>query len=181
MSNSAKTVSVAVIETDMTEVRQQLDNFVDNEQVQAMTAFNTMLDNNPPGKWVKKNDGLNYLPIRIVESLLRSIFGAYQIEMIGEPKILGNSVVISVHLKVYHPVLQQWLTYAGTGAVPIQLKRGTESAIDFQAINKMAMMKNVPAAKAYAVSNAAKSLGRLFGSQLNNDLTEHVPPLKNVY
>ena len=50
MSNSAKTVSVAVIETDMTEVRQHLDNFVDNEQVQAMTAFNTMLDNNPPGK-----------------------------------------------------------------------------------------------------------------------------------
>ena len=54
MSNSAKTVSVAVIETDMTEVRQHLDNFVDNEHVQAMTAFNTMLDNIPPGKWVKK-------------------------------------------------------------------------------------------------------------------------------
>lgn len=133
--------------------------------------FAKALDKTPHPSWVRVNqysNGAKYIPIRAVEQLLRTYFGAYQTEMIGQPIIIGNSVVVSVHLKVYHPILKEWLTYAGTGAVPIEVAKGA-SPLDFDQINAKALHKNVPAAKSYAISNAAKSIGKIFGSHLNSD------------
>lgn len=143
--------------------------------------FNQILNRNPDPKLIKTNNGAKYIPIRTIENHLRSIFGVWETEMIGQPQILGNSVVVSIHLKVYHPILKEWIKHAGTGAVPIQLKRtkkdrnnkvteqGAVHALDFEKINPTALHKNVPAALSFAVSNAAKKLGKLFGSDLNND------------
>lgn len=161
----------------------------------ALLEFNRLLNNAPKPGLIKVNDKtggkpVKYLPIRVVESLLRSYFGAYQVEMIGNPHIIGNSVVVSVHLKVFHPVLNQWLTYAGTGAVAIELqatkkdnhghviREGARHALDFEKLNPMALHKNVPAAKSFAVSNAAKQIGKIFGSDLNND---ELSEIYNIY
>lgn len=146
-------------------------------------AFNKKyLNASPDPKWIKTNQGVKYLPIRIVENLLASIFGIWQAEMIGRPQILGNSVEVSVHLKVYHPVLREWITYPGTGAVPIQLRatkkdkqgnvigeKGAEHPLDFEKIISTALHKNVPSALSFAINNAAKKIGKVFGSDLNSD------------
>lgn len=144
------------------------------------------LVNTPPNpKWIKVNkysQGAKYIPIRIVEQLLDRVFVARQVIQVGEPKILGNAVVISVQLNVYHPFLG-WLSYAGVGAVPIELKAtkynddgnyvsGARTAIDFENINAKALHKNVPSALSFAVSNAAKKIGPLFGSQINSKADE---------
>lgn len=145
------------------------------ERYERLDVWNKQLDRDPPSKWVKTNKFSNnakYLPIRIVETLLTSLYGAYQTEMIHEPKRILNSVVVSVHLKVYHPVLEEWLTYAGTGAVPIETPKG--SGMTAEEIREKALHKNVPAAKAFAVSNAAKGIGRIFGSHLNNGADEQI-------
>lgn len=145
-------------------------NMVDSMYMNELVQFNQVLDRDPAPNMVYTNqfsDGAKYVPIRAVETMLRTIFGVYQVEMIGQPHIVGNSVVVSVHLKVYHPVLKDWVTYAGTGAVPIQVKAGAHPT-DFTQINSKALHKNVPAAKSFAVSNAAKSIGRIFGSHLNS-------------
>lgn len=137
-----------------------------SDKLEAMAAFNNVLDKHPKKEWIKDNRGVFYIPIRIVEQTLRSFFGVYQVEMIGQPNILGNSVVCSVHLKVFHPVMQEWLTYAGTGAVPIQLDKGA-GAMDIDKMKRDALHKNTPAALSFAVSNAAKKIGKIFGSHLN--------------
>ncbi len=90
---------------------------------------------------------------------------------------ISDSVVISVHLKVYHPILKEWLIYAGVGAVPIELEKGA-SPLQFDQIKSKALHKNIPAAKSFAVSNAAKSIGKIFGSDLNND---ELSTIYNVY
>ena len=142
----------------------------------------TLLNRNPSQKWIAVNPYANnskYLPIRIVEELLSEIFPFWQVEQVGEPKILGNSVVISVQLKIYNPIINQWLSYAGVGAVPIELEkpqfdkqgnqiRGARNNVDFGCINAKALHKNTPAALSFAVNNASKKIGRLFGSHLNS-------------
>lgn len=150
-----------------------------------LMAFKNLIKKNPSESWVKTNpysQNARYLPIRIVEELLSEIFPFWQVIQNGEPKILGNSVVISVDLRVFNPILNQWMSYAGVGAVPIELEKpkynkegvqtgGSRNNIDFEFINSKAMHKNVPAALSFAVNNAAKKIGRLFGSHLNSTET----------
>ena len=140
---------------------------------QTITEFKTLVNKSPSSSWIRVNKYSNnakYLPIRIVEELLKELFPFWQIEQIGEPKILGNSVVISVNLKVFHPLLNQWLNYAGVGAVPIEVSKGAHPT-DWTKINPKALHKNVPAALSFAISNAAKKIGKIFGSHLNSNET----------
>lgn len=144
-----------------------------NPKYTSLSDFKGLLNTSPRKQWIKQNkysQSANYLPIRIVEELLSEIFPFWQVEQVGEPKILGNSVVVSVQLKVFNPLLGQWLSYAGVGAVPIEIEKGGHPT-DFTKMNSKAMHKNVPAALSFAISNAAKKLGKLFGSHLNSTET----------
>lgn len=142
-----------------------------------MEGYSRIIKTTPRAEWVKRNKYAGnafYLPIGIVEELLREIFPFWQAVQVGEPKILGNSVTISVDLQVYHPLLGQWLHYPGVGAVPIEVQKGA-SPVDFDKINSKALHKNVPAALSYAINNAAKKIGPLFGSHLNREDDEKLP------
>lgn len=131
--------------------------------------YKRLVNTNPKPNWIKQNkysQNANYLPIGIVEELLSMFFPYWGVEMHGEPKILGNCVVISVHLIVFNPILNREIKYAGVGAVPIEVESGA-SPLDFNKINSKALHKNVPAALGFATSNAAKKIGKIFGSHLN--------------
>ena len=73
-------------------------------------------------------------------------------------------------MRVFNPIAGGWLSYPGVGAVPIELKGGSDPT-DFSQINPKALHKNVPAALSFAISNAAKKIGKLFGSHLNSTET----------
>lgn len=144
-----------------------------NPKYTSISEFKALVSTSPRPQWVKVNkysQNAKYLPIRIVEELLSEVFPFWQVEQLGEAKILGNSVVVSVTLKVYNPLIGQWLSYSGIGAVPIEVKSGAHPT-DFTQINPKALHKNVPAALSFAVSNAAKKIGKLFGSSLNSTET----------
>lgn len=133
--------------------------------------FKKILDTSPKAKWIHSNkyaNGAKYISVHVIEDLLNKIFPFWDLKQVGEAKILGNSVVVSVELRVFNPLINQWICYAGIGAVPIEVKSGA-SPTDFSQINAKAMHKNVPAAMAYAMKNAAKKIGRIFGSHLNTN------------
>lgn len=136
-----------------------------------LPTYHKIINTDPSKTWIKSNPFSNnakYIPIGIIEELLNKIYPFWQVEHHGEAKILGNSIVVHVHLKVFNPILNQWLTYAGIGAVPIEVQKGA-NPIEFDKINAKAMHKNVPAALSFAVNNAAKKIGKLFGSHLNRE------------
>jgi hypothetical protein len=144
-----------------------------NPKYTNLEEFKALVNTKPRSSWIKTNkfsQNAKYLPIGIVEELLSGIFPFWQVEQHGEPKILGNSIVISVHLQVFNPLLGQWQKYAGVGAVPIEVAKDAHPT-DFTKINSKAMHKNVPAALSFAVNNAAKKIGKLFGSHLNRNET----------
>ena len=124
--------------------------------------FNMLLDHEPPKEWIKVNKNFQnskYIPIRIVEALLKSVFGAYQVLEASPHVVISDCIVYSVHLKVWHPVLKDWLIYSGIGGAPLHTAATGIS---------IALHGNAPMARAYAITNAAKSIGKLFGSSLNN-------------
>lgn len=134
-----------------------------------MPSYLNIINSEPRRSWIQVNkysQNAKYIPIGIVEELLRAIYPAWEAAQVGEPKILGNSVVISVELRVFHPILKHWLSFPGVGAVPIEVAQGAHPT-DWTQINSKAMHKNVPAALSYAINNAAKKIGRIFGSHLN--------------
>jgi hypothetical protein len=139
-----------------------------------MQGYRNIINHEPKRHWVEVNKyagNSKYIPIGIIEELLREIYPAWEAKQIGQPQILANSVVVSVELRVFHPILNYWLTYPGVGAVPIQVNAGA-SPNDWTQIKSDAMHKNVPAALSYAISNAAKKIGRLFGGHLNRNTSE---------
>lgn len=175
LTKKQKTMKNEMNETkELAEVQSYLQHHVNIPELGALHEFNNKMDVPPLRRWLKSNrasQGAKYLPIRRIEALLRTYFGAYQIEFANDPQLIVNSVVVSVHLKVFHPVLKEWLSYAGIGAVALQLDKGA-SASDVDKIKRMALHKNAPAALSFAVNNAAKKIGRIFGSDINSDSDE---------
>ena len=140
-----------------------------NPKYTDMIGYKKIINHTPKAKWVAVNkfsQNAKYIPIGIIEELLREVYPFWECVQNGQPQILGNSIVISVQLRVFHPLLNNWLTYPGVGAVPIEVEKGAHPT-DFTKINSKALHKNVPAALSFAINNAAKKIGKLFGSHLN--------------
>ena len=138
--------------------------------------LNILLNHEPPKKWLKphptakkKVDGkavpIDYLPIERVEYLLTSIFIRWSVE-IRETQMIANSIVMTVRVHYLNPVSGKFEFQDGVGAAPIQTKSGA-AATDFSQVLNDGVMKAAPAAKSYAIKDAAEQLGKMFGKDLN--------------
>jgi hypothetical protein len=123
-------------------------------------------------------DGSKYLPIQVVEDKLTLTFNGLWQTRDFIYQVIVNELVGSIELGVFHPVLGQWLWYAGTGSVIIQQKaeyevkdgKRVKKEVDVLDVSKKianTLTKDMGHLKAECVKNAAKSLGRFFGGSLN--------------
>lgn len=146
-------------------------------QLANLDEFNTLLNQNPPAKWVKQNPFANnskYLPIDKVEYMLRKIYKEVEIEILREG-VMFNSVYCVVRIHYTNPVTGEKKFQDGTGAKQIQTKKGASPA-DFANINNNAVEMALPIAKTNATKDACHNLGRIFGSDLNRkEVLEHAP------
>jgi hypothetical protein len=140
-------------------------------------AFNLLLNQPPPEKWVKEHPfikGYKYLPIDKVELMLRKIFKQYRIEIIGQGTAF-NGVWVTVRVHYLNPITGEWLWNDGIGAAQLQTAKGT-SASDLININNGAISMAFPIAKTVAVKDACDHFGSLFGANLNRkDVVEFTP------
>lgn len=113
------------------------------------------------GEWVP----LQYLPIERVEYLLTSIFINWSVE-IRNTQMMANSVVMTIRLHYRNPATDEMAWQDGIGASPIQTDEGA-GATEFSKIKSSAIMMAAPAAKSFAVKDAAEQLGQFFGKDLN--------------
>lgn len=130
--------------------------------------FNSLINQNPPAKWVKQNPYANnssYLPIDKVELLLRKIYKDVDIEVLREG-IMFNALYVTVRIHYIHPITGEKGFKDGTGAKQIQTKKGSSPA-DLASINNNAVEMALPIAKTNAIKDATHTLGRIFGGDLN--------------
>lgn len=139
--------------------------------------LNFLLNVEPPQTWIKfhptvktKDDEgryhpAKYIPIEKIEFLLTKIFQHWRVEVLREGSLF-NSVYVAIRLHYLNPINKEWMCHDGLGAVGIQTDAGA-AASDMAKIKQDAVMKALPAAKSYAIKDAADHIGRLFGKDLN--------------
>lgn len=164
---------VPVVQTENAQVATTQDAESIKEFRKKMEVFTKQLNCPPnPQKIAKHKQGYQYLPISVVEKdLFKQFFGLVQYELI-ESKQVFNEVLVTARIKVFHPVIHQWLTYDGAGSSVIQQDANTKVS-DFHLYKKPnAMQLAFPKAYAEAIKNAAKKIGKRFGADINRTVED---------
>ena len=139
-----------------------LESFIKNDE------FLTIVNQEPPEKFIKDHPlarGVKYIPIEVIEMMLTKLFQNWHVEVLESGQLL-NSVRVTVRLHYTHPITKQSMYQDGIGAVAIQVDKG-KNASDLGAIKSNAIMLALPAAKSFAIKDAAEHIGKVFGRDLN--------------
>jgi hypothetical protein len=130
--------------------------------------LNLLLNQEPKPEWIKEHPfvkGHKYVPIGIIEMLLRRIFKQYKVEITGQGTAF-NGVWCTVRVHYLSPVTNEWSYHDGIGAIHLQVKSGSSPA-DLANINNGALSMAFPHAESLAIKDACDKFGKLFGADLN--------------
>lgn len=142
-----------------------------------MQGFTKILNSKPDPKKILKHQGYEYIPISAIEKDLDKLyFGLVQYECISFKQIF-NEVACHARIKVFHPVINQWMHYDGLGSAVLQQDKDTKVS-DFHLFKKPnAGQLTYPKAYAEAIKNAAKKIGKRFGADINRTFEDNYEPL----
>jgi hypothetical protein len=127
--------------------------------------FSLLLNSEPPIEWIKihpKIKNHKYLPIDKIEYLLKNLFAETRIEILREGHTM-NGVYVSVRLHYRKTKTGQWSYNDGIGAIQLEIENNK--------VKEGAITPAFPLAETLAVKNASEKFGKLFGSDLNRDLS----------
>jgi len=154
-------------------------NISENKHIEAFQLF---LNKEPENSAIKTNTLANnskYLSIGFLENKLDEIYsGLWSVEKF-EYQTLANEIIGSLELKIFHPVAQIWITRIGSAGKPITFKKDSDISV-ISNKQKNAMVTVMPALKAECLKNACKSLGVLFGRNLNRENEDYEPISEQV-
>lgn len=154
----------------------------DNVPVLHKAALFQVLVNQPPKpEWVKIHPITQepYIPIERIEWLLINVVVRYKVEIL-DVKQIANSVTITVRLHYFDHVFNEWTFHDGVGSAPLQTDKG-KGAVNWDYIKSNAVQIGAPAAKSYAVKDAAEQIGKLFGKDLNRKEIMNFENLKEKF
>lgn len=140
--------------------------------------FLKIVNQNPPSKWIKKRyDGIEYIPIEVIENTLTQLFQEWNVEVKQVQQIL-NSIAVTVRVHYKDPLTGEMKFQDGVGAVPAQADKGTILSIGTVKVN--AIQIGLPAAKSFAIKDAVEHIGKLFGRDIGRaNALDFVPRYSN--
>lgn len=153
----------------------------DLEKATKITELLKHLNTNPPESWTKNHPQVNkarYIPIERIEMIMDQIFQEWRVEVVTFQQLV-TSLAVQVRLHYKHPITGEWMYHDGLGAVPIEMKSGSKDRTDLNNVNIMAVQKNLPAAKSFAIRNAATHIGKFLGRDLNRESLDYGSPYSN--
>jgi hypothetical protein len=108
-----------------------------------------------------------HIPVSVIENTLKKyFFGLYKIECV-DYRMIVNEICVHARISVYHPILREWMSYDGLASINVQQDKDSLVKDFMSTKKKNALHKNLPAAYAFAIKNAAKKIGKVFGADLN--------------
>lgn len=162
--------------------------------LQKDSALQVLLNSSPDPRWLKEHPTarkkqvinnsevwvpIKFIPIERIEWLLTVLFLRWRPEII-DSKLVANSVQVTVRLHYYDHVIGDWNWADGIGAQPLQIDQGS-GAIEFNKMKSHAVQMAAPAAKSYAIKDAAETLGKIFGKDINRNEVISYEPLKDKF
>lgn len=148
------------------DIRENLQNFVKRLNKEPNEAE---LGRTPDGK-------ARTVPISFVEMTLDEYFFGLWETSGFQWAVVANEVVGSIELTITHPVTGQKYRRTGAASIVIMVDKGA-NALDINAKKSNALDMGFPKLKAECVKNAAQSLGKLFGRDLNRKQADVYQPL----
>lgn len=153
-----------------TDNTQQYGDFHDRDKIKLLLQdFQGRLNKEPdPREFEKTPDGkANTLPISFVEMTLDELYlGLWETSDPSYQQIF-NEVVGCVVLTVWHPVTGKPIRRTGFASVVIMQDKDAQIAEFNQTKKKNALDLAFPKLKAECTKNAAQSLGKIFGRDIN--------------
>ena len=147
-----------------------MEHFSDQEKIKLLCQdFQRRLNLEPnPAEFDKTPDGkAQTLPISFVEMTLDEMFlGQWELSEVNYSQIF-NEVVGTGILTVWHPVTNRPIKRAGFASVVITQDKDALVSDFNMTKNKNALDLSFPKLKAEIVKNAAQSLGKIFGRDIN--------------
>lgn len=121
-------------------------------------------------------DGFDTIPIGVLENELDEVYlGLWKTEHFTH-QVVANEIVGSIHLSVFDPQARTWITRIGAGAVTIRQKKDSKLT-DIDSKIKTALIMDFPKLYAMCIKNAAKTLGKRFGRDLNRKFEDYYEPV----
>lgn len=146
---------------------------------QRLQKFTAILNANPKQEEVRTNQyagNTMYLPISYIEMALDELFFGLWETKDFKWQTMANEIVGSITLRVFHPVANQWIERTGASATMIRQQRGA-GITELEKKIHNALEMDFPHLKADCIVNAAKSLGKSFGRDLNRQYTDVYRPI----
>ncbi len=169
-----------IVKTEETALEELANESTIKEFRNKVQIFTKLLNEKPKPEKIKQHQGYDYLPISTVEKELDKIFfGLVQYQCISYKQIF-NEIACHARIKVFHPVINQWMEYDGLGSAVIQQDAGSKVS-DFNATKKAnALQLTLPKAYAEAIKNAAKKIGKRFGADITRKFEDEYEPLQAI-
>lgn len=145
----------------------------------SLQKFQILLQTPPPTDEIRTNQHAGntlYLPISFVEMKLDELFFGLWETRDFKWQVVGNEIIGSLVLRVFHPVANQWIERTGASATMIRLQKGA-SVTDVSSKIFNALEMDFPHLKADCLVNAAKGLGKVFGRDLNRKYADVYRPI----
>lgn len=164
-----QTTNTLVAAESIKDFRQNCQVFI--ERLNTLPSVESM-DKTPDGK-------ANTILISHIEMLLDEyFFGLWETENF-KWTVIANEVVGSIELVFLHPVSGYKMRRTGAAAIQIMVDKGA-NALDVNAKKSNALDMGFPKLKAECLKNAANSLGKLFGRDINRKKQDVFKPLMKV-
>jgi len=149
--------------------------------------FQKALHKQPPKDEIMVNThagNSNYIPISFVEMKLDEMFfGLWQTKNFTT-KIVANEIIGEIELHYFHPVARMWLCRIGAAGTMIQYvskaKGGSGDITNVRDKIPNTLVKDYPHLKAECIKNAARTLGKWFGRDLNRELEDKYEPFNII-
>lgn len=141
--------------------------------------FTALLNKPPKQDEVRANQFANntlYIPISHIEMLLDEMFFGLWETKDFRWQVVANEIIGSITLRVFHPTAEQWIERTGASATMIRQTKGA-GLTEFDKKIHNALEMDFPHLKADCIVNAAKSLGKSFGRDLNRIYADVYRPL----
>lgn len=141
--------------------------------------FTKALNAEPNPAEVKTNPAANntrYIPISYLQTSLDELFfGLWQTSDLKWER-MGNEIVGTLTLEVFHPAANIWIKRTGAAATQIRLQKGANPLeLDKKFTNSFEM--DFPHLAADCLRNACASLGKSFGRDLNRREVDQYKPI----
>jgi len=159
---------VPATELDMKKLIDEISTIVfTDDHAKDEKKFLQFVNQDPFQSWIREMNGIPYIPIGILETLMQKVFGKVRYE-VKDFKIIANSICVCVRVHYWNAARSDWDFQDGLGAIPIQIsKTSGAGATDFANMNSKAIQLGLPAAESFAMKDAIEKIGRLFGRDIS--------------